>query len=174
MDDPLLAAFKTKRIQVYRNGDAFSSAKLVIVNHRLYKNWEQLLHHIGIESCLVGAVRRLYQLIEDTSGGLPQGKRINALHEIKDGASYVATGTEAFKRIPYGAKAKASAEATSRLITAKQATAHRKNGAPLPFSDKSKQGPSSLKQDLNEGIFDANVKSKSTYTCLFFFFLTLF
>ena len=150
MDDPLLAAFKTKRIYVYRNGDAFSAAKMVIVNHRLFKNWEQFLHHVALEINLVGSVRRMYQLVPDATNP-PQGHRVNALHELKDGSTYVAAGTEAFKRIHYGAKAKVAAD----LVAATRASTIARGHAPRTTTVSSRG--TVLKDDLHQSIFDANV-----------------
>ena len=161
MDDPQLAAFKTKRIQVYRNGDAFSPAKAIIVNHRLYKNWEQLLRHVATEVGLGGAVRRLYTLADDRSNGDgstsgPTARIIQALHELKDGGVYVAASTtEPYKRIPYGAKAKASAEKAAAMRLANQNRSHQGTTARSALTKRVEHA--SLRQDLDEGIFDADV-----------------
>ena len=164
MDDPQLAAFKTKRIQVYRNGDAFSPPKTIIVNHRLFKNWEQLLRHIATEVSLGGAVRRLFTLAEksgtpgndisSSAKSAAPARIIQALADFKYCGLIVAAATnEPYKRIPYGANPNESAAtaAAERLLGQRRP---QRWANPLLMKN---AVTTTIQQDLDEGIFDADV-----------------
>ncbi|KAG5455429.1 MAG: hypothetical protein BJ554DRAFT_5162 [Olpidium bornovanus] len=87
------AVAQTKRIFVYRNGDAFNPGKRVVVADRVYRNWEALLASLTSLLDLTGAVRRLFDV---------GGKSVRHLDEICDGADYVAApGGETFRKVAY-------------------------------------------------------------------------
>ncbi|KAJ3053323.1 Doublecortin domain-containing protein 2B [Rhizophlyctis rosea] len=113
-----LEEFKSKRIRVFRNGDAFTPGKRLVVSTRVFRNYEQVdavrseeysmeykltmtvqfLHTLSDEvSLLNGAVRRVYAL--DSASSAPS--QIRALDDLKDGGLYVATGGEPFRRATY-------------------------------------------------------------------------
>lgn len=96
MDDPLLSNFRTKRVQIYRNGDPFTAARTVVVSHKNFKNWEQLLRHISVELNQAGAIRRLYRCSD--------GSRVGGMLDLVDGETYVAAKLEPFKSVDYGGR----------------------------------------------------------------------
>ncbi|CAN0035471.1 unnamed protein product [Lampetra fluviatilis] len=89
-------------IFVYANGDALSAAVRLLVPARALSDWQHVLAIVTEKVHLrTGAVRRLYS---------PSGQLVWDGSELENGHSYVATGTEKFKRLPYaaGGLAKAS------------------------------------------------------------------
>ncbi|KAL3899181.1 MAG: hypothetical protein SGCHY_002224 [Lobulomycetales sp.] len=85
--------FVSKRVRLFRNGDIYTPAKKLVVSPRIFRNYEQFLHSASKELKLLnGAVRKVYDIT---------GKPVQSLDDIKDGAAYVATGGEFFKRAPY-------------------------------------------------------------------------
>ncbi|KNC99071.1 uncharacterized protein SPPG_06019 [Spizellomyces punctatus DAOM BR117] len=88
-----LDEFRSKRIRVFRNGDLYEPGKKLVINTRVYRNFEQFLSRLSDEINLVnGAVRKVFTL---------DGHIIRTLDDLKDGAVYVATGGESFKKVPY-------------------------------------------------------------------------
>ncbi|KAM9842939.1 doublecortin domain-containing protein 2 [Aulostomus maculatus] len=85
----------TKTVIVYRNGDAFSPGRKVVVNLRQMSDVDSFLASLprGIEAPF-GAVRRLYTP--------RQGHRVLHLDELTHGSVYVAAGNEQFKKLDYG------------------------------------------------------------------------
>ncbi|KAI9102534.1 hypothetical protein DFS34DRAFT_577191 [Phlyctochytrium arcticum] len=85
--------FRSKRVRVFRNGDIYEPGKKLVINTRVYRNFEQFLARLSDELSLVnGAVRKVYSL---------DGHLVKTLDDLKDGAVYVASGGEHFKRVPY-------------------------------------------------------------------------
>ncbi|KAI8818719.1 uncharacterized protein EV422DRAFT_162812 [Fimicolochytrium jonesii] len=90
---PVVEDVRGKRIRVFRNGDMYDAGKRLVINPRVYRNYEQFLSRITAEINLVtGAARRVYTL---------DGQPLHTLDDIKDGSIYVATSGEHLKRIPY-------------------------------------------------------------------------
>ncbi|XP_042625161.1 doublecortin domain-containing protein 2B isoform X3 [Cyprinus carpio] len=80
-------------IHVFRNGDILSPAMRLIIPHHMQKNLEQILSLISEKAMLrTGAVRRLCTL---------EGFTVTSTEELESGQSYVAVGTERFKKLPY-------------------------------------------------------------------------
>ncbi|XP_073689921.1 doublecortin domain-containing protein 2B [Garra rufa] len=80
-------------IYVFRNGDVLSPAMRLIISHHMQKNLEQILRLISEKAMLrTGAVRRLCTL---------EGFTVTSTEELESGQSYVAVGTERFKKLPY-------------------------------------------------------------------------
>ncbi|KAL1262772.1 hypothetical protein QQF64_005511 [Cirrhinus molitorella] len=80
-------------IYVFRNGDILSPAMRLIIPHHMLKNLEQILSLISEKAMLrTGAVRRLCTL---------EGFTVTSTEELESGQSYVAVGTERFKKLPY-------------------------------------------------------------------------
>ncbi|TPX64335.1 hypothetical protein SpCBS45565_g05971 [Spizellomyces sp. 'palustris'] len=102
-----LDEFRSKRIRVFRNGDLYEPGKKLVINTRVYRNFEQFLSRLSDEINLVnGAVRKVFTL---------DGHIIRTLDDLKDGAVYVATGGESFKKIPYLITADIPASAVSGM-----------------------------------------------------------
>ena len=86
-------AEKSRKIKIFRNGDVFNSGKKLVVSSRVYKNYEQFLYNVSEQLNLFnGAVRRVYTL---------EGSPIYSLEDLQDGAIYVATAGENFKKVAY-------------------------------------------------------------------------
>ncbi|KAJ3013827.1 Doublecortin domain-containing protein 2C [Thoreauomyces humboldtii] len=84
---------RSKRIRVFRNGDSYDAGKKLVINPRVYRNFEQFLARLSRDINLVnGAARRVYSL---------DGQPIHSLDDLKDGSVYIASGGENLKRIPY-------------------------------------------------------------------------
>ncbi|XP_067277257.1 doublecortin domain-containing protein 2B isoform X2 [Pseudorasbora parva] len=80
-------------IHVFRNGDLLSPAMRLIIPRHMKKNLEQILSLISEKAMLrTGAVRRLCTL---------EGFTVTSTEELESGQSYVAVGTERFKKLPY-------------------------------------------------------------------------
>ncbi|XP_059421971.1 doublecortin domain-containing protein 2B-like isoform X1 [Carassius carassius] len=80
-------------IHVFRNGDILSPAMRLIIHRHMQKNLEQILSLISEKAILrTGAVRRLCTL---------EGFTVTSTEELESGQSYVAVGTERFKKLPY-------------------------------------------------------------------------
>uniref|UniRef100_A0A672K533 Doublecortin domain containing 2B n=1 Tax=Sinocyclocheilus grahami TaxID=75366 RepID=A0A672K533_SINGR len=80
-------------IHVFRNGDILSPAMRLIIPRHMQKNLEQILSLISEKAMLrTGAVRRLCTL---------EGFTVTSTEELESGQSYVAVGTERFKKLPY-------------------------------------------------------------------------
>ncbi|XP_077092740.1 doublecortin domain-containing protein 2B isoform X2 [Siphateles boraxobius] len=80
-------------IHVFRNGDILSPALRLIISRHMQKNLEQILSLISEKAMLrTGAVRRLCTL---------EGFTVTSTEELESGQSYVAVGTERFKKLPY-------------------------------------------------------------------------
>lgn len=80
-------------IHVFRNGDVLSPAMRLIIPRHMKKNLEQILSLISEKAMLrTGAVRRLCTL---------EGFTVTSTEELESGQSYVAVGTERFKKLPY-------------------------------------------------------------------------
>ncbi|XP_059373241.1 doublecortin domain-containing protein 2-like isoform X1 [Carassius carassius] len=80
-------------IHVFRNGDILSPAMRLIIPRNMQKNLEQILSLISEKAMLrTGAVRRLCTL---------EGFTVTSTEELESGQSYVAVGTERFKKLPY-------------------------------------------------------------------------
>ncbi|KAK7140422.1 hypothetical protein R3I94_012894 [Phoxinus phoxinus] len=80
-------------IHVFRNGDILSPALRLIIPRHMQKNLEQILSLISEKAMLrTGAVRRLCTL---------EGITVTSTEELESGQSYVAVGTERFKKLPY-------------------------------------------------------------------------
>ncbi|KAJ3307486.1 Doublecortin domain-containing protein 2C [Blyttiomyces sp. JEL0837] len=91
-----LDEFKSRKIRVFRNGDIFTPGKKLVISPRVYRNYEQFLHNISLDlNLLNGAVRRVYTM---------EGHLIESLDDLIDGAFYVATAGEMFKRVRYSLK----------------------------------------------------------------------
>lgn len=83
-----------KHVTVLRNGDGKYEGRKFIISRRRYRTFDSLLsditHQIGAP---FGAVRRLYT---------PKGSRqIRGIDDLEGGGTYVAGGTERFKKIEY-------------------------------------------------------------------------
>ncbi|RXN10586.1 doublecortin domain-containing 2-like isoform X1 [Labeo rohita] len=82
-----------KKLDVFRNGDILSPAIRLIISRHMQKNLEQILSLISEKAMLrTGAVRRLCTL---------EGFTVTSTEELESGQSYVAVGTERFKKLPY-------------------------------------------------------------------------
>ena len=83
-----------KHVTVLRNGDGKFGGRKFIISRRRYRTFDSLLSDITHQiSAPFGAVRRLYT---------PKGSRqIQGIDDLEGGATYVAGGTERFKRIEY-------------------------------------------------------------------------
>uniref|UniRef100_A0A671QSK6 Doublecortin domain-containing protein 2B-like n=1 Tax=Sinocyclocheilus anshuiensis TaxID=1608454 RepID=A0A671QSK6_9TELE len=80
-------------IHVFRNGDILSPAMRLIIPRHMQKNLEQILSLISEKAMLrTGAVRRLCTL---------EGFTVTSTEELESRQSYVAVGTERFKKLPY-------------------------------------------------------------------------
>ncbi|XP_016388701.1 doublecortin domain-containing protein 2B-like [Sinocyclocheilus rhinocerous] len=80
-------------IHVFRNGDILSPAMRLIIPRHMQKNLEQILRLISEKAMLrTGAVRRLCTL---------EGFTVTSTEDLESGQSYVAVGTERFKKLPY-------------------------------------------------------------------------
>ncbi|XP_042625160.1 doublecortin domain-containing protein 2B isoform X2 [Cyprinus carpio] len=78
---------------IIQNGDILSPAMRLIIPHHMQKNLEQILSLISEKAMLrTGAVRRLCTL---------EGFTVTSTEELESGQSYVAVGTERFKKLPY-------------------------------------------------------------------------
>uniref|UniRef100_A0A673LNK3 Doublecortin domain-containing protein 2-like n=1 Tax=Sinocyclocheilus rhinocerous TaxID=307959 RepID=A0A673LNK3_9TELE len=79
-------------IHVFRNGDILSPAMRLIIPRHMQKNLEQILSLISEKAMLrTGAVRRLCTL---------EGFTVTSTEELENRQSYVAVGTERFKKLP--------------------------------------------------------------------------
>lgn len=83
-----------KHVTVLRNGDGKYEGRKFVVSRRRYRTFDALLSDITHQiSAPFGAVRRLYT---------PKGSRqIRGIDDIEGGATYVAGGSERFKKINY-------------------------------------------------------------------------
>ncbi|MCI4374344.1 hypothetical protein PGIGA_G00005150, partial [Pangasianodon gigas] len=83
-----------KSIFVYRNGDAHSEARRVLIHERRVCDFETLLREVtGRVRAPFGAVRCIYT---------PRaGHRVHALEQVRHGEQYVAAGKETFKKLDY-------------------------------------------------------------------------
>ncbi|XP_042593199.1 doublecortin domain-containing protein 2-like isoform X3 [Cyprinus carpio] len=80
-------------IHVFRNGDILSPAMRLIIPRHMQKNLEPILSLISEKAMLrTGAVRRLCTL---------EGFTVTSTEELESRQSYVAVGTERFKKLPY-------------------------------------------------------------------------
>lgn len=89
-----------KHVTVLRNGDNKYEGRKFVVSKRRYRTFDSLLSDITTQiSAPFGAVRRLYT---------PKGSRqLRSIDDVEGGATYVAGGTERFKRIDYSASKEA-------------------------------------------------------------------
>jgi len=83
-----------KHVTVLRNGDGKYEGRKFVVSRRRYRTFDALLSDITHQiSAPFGAVRRLYT---------PKGSRqIRGIDDLEGGATYVAGGSERFKKINY-------------------------------------------------------------------------
>lgn len=83
-----------KSIFVYRNGDAHTEARRVLVHERRVCDFETLLREVtGHVRAPFGAVRCMYT---------PRaGHRVDALEHVRHGEQYVAAGKEKFKKLEW-------------------------------------------------------------------------
>lgn len=83
-----------KHVTVLRNGDNKYEGRRFIVSRRRYRTFDSLLSDITNQiSAPFGAVRRLYT---------PKGRRqIRGIDDLEGGATYVAGGSERFKKLDY-------------------------------------------------------------------------
>ncbi|KAM9487712.1 doublecortin domain-containing protein 2-like [Clarias gariepinus] len=83
-----------KSIFVYRNGDAHTDARRVLIHERRVSDFETLLREVtGRVRAPFGAVRCIYT---------PRaGHRVHALEHVRHGEQYVAAGKEKFKKLDY-------------------------------------------------------------------------
>nr|XP_015825382.2 doublecortin domain-containing protein 2B isoform X3 [Nothobranchius furzeri] len=80
-------------IHVFRNGDLLSPPFRFIIPRTMQQGLEQILSLITEKVSLrTGAVRRLCSL---------EGVTVSSAGELESGCSYVAVGTERFKKLPY-------------------------------------------------------------------------
>lgn len=81
-----------KSIFVYRNGDAHSEARRVLIHEKRVCDFETLLREVtGRVRAPFGAVRCIYT---------PRaGHRVDALEHVRHGEQYVAAGKERFKKL---------------------------------------------------------------------------
>lgn len=81
-----------KHVTVLRNGDGNFTGRKFIVSRRRYRTFDALLSDITSNiGAPFGAVRRLY-----TPRG---GRRIDNIEELEAGSTYVAGGSERFKKV---------------------------------------------------------------------------
>ncbi|KAM4723638.1 doublecortin domain-containing protein 2C [Anableps anableps] len=84
----------TKTVTVYRNGDAFSPGRKIVLNPRQVSTFDNFLSTLTKHlEAPFGAVRRLYTPT--------QGHRVQGLDQLKHGSAYVAAGNEPFKTLNY-------------------------------------------------------------------------
>lgn len=83
-----------KHVTVLRNGDGKYEGRKFVVSRRRYRTFDALLSDITHQiSAPFGAVRRLYT---------PKGSRqVRGIDDLEGGATYVAGGSERFKKINY-------------------------------------------------------------------------
>ena len=81
-----------KHVTVLRNGDGKYEGRKFVVSRRRYRTFDALLSDITHQiSAPFGAVRRLYT---------PKGSRqVRGIDDLEGGATYVAGGSERFKKI---------------------------------------------------------------------------
>ncbi|KAI9339197.1 hypothetical protein DFJ73DRAFT_846952 [Zopfochytrium polystomum] len=92
-DDDVAPGFALTRIRLFKNGDAFTPARKMVISPRIYRNFEQLLHNLSQDFNLVnGAVRKIYNL---------EGQVITSFDQFEDDGAYVAAGMESFKKVLY-------------------------------------------------------------------------
>ncbi|KAK3571976.1 hypothetical protein QTP86_021356 [Hemibagrus guttatus] len=83
-----------RSIFVYRNGDAHTDARRVLIHEKRVCDFETLLREVtGRVRAPFGAVRSIYT---------PRtGHRVDALEHLRHGEQYVAAGKEKFKKLEY-------------------------------------------------------------------------
>ncbi|KAJ3181635.1 Doublecortin domain-containing protein 2 [Gaertneriomyces sp. JEL0708] len=86
--------FRSKKIHIFRNGDAHNEAKRLVINTRVYRNYEQFLGRLSQDVPLSTgkAVRKVYTM---------DGVLVRGLDGLTDGGVYVVTSGEGFKKAPY-------------------------------------------------------------------------
>ena len=95
-DDQVVSGFSVRKVRLFRNGDAYTRGKKVIVTPKIYKNFEQLLYNVSNDIKLVnGAVRKIYDL---------EGRAVLSLDDLQEGGSYIAAGNEPFRKVLYKLK----------------------------------------------------------------------
>ncbi|XP_016132416.1 doublecortin domain-containing protein 2B isoform X2 [Sinocyclocheilus grahami] len=94
-------------IHVFRNGDVLSPAMRLIIPRHMQKNLEQILSLISEKAMLrTGAVRRLFSFPQSIHLSplrlcTLKGFTVTSTEELESRQSYVAVGTERFKKLPY-------------------------------------------------------------------------
>ncbi|XP_016297739.1 doublecortin domain-containing protein 2B-like isoform X4 [Sinocyclocheilus anshuiensis] len=94
-------------IHVFRNGDILSPAMRLIIPRHMQKNLEQILSLISEKAMLrTGAVRRLFSFPQSIHLSplrlcTLEGFTVTSTEELESRQSYVAVGTERFKKLPY-------------------------------------------------------------------------
>ncbi|KAJ3178740.1 Doublecortin domain-containing protein 2C [Geranomyces variabilis] len=78
---------RSKRIRVFRNGDIYDRGRRLVINPRVYRNFEQDLNLTN------GAARRVF--------ALTTGHPVASLDDLADNGIYIASAGDALKRIPY-------------------------------------------------------------------------
>lgn len=81
-----------KSIFVYRNGDAHTEARRVLIHEKRVRDFETLLREVtGRVRAPFGAARCIYTPTA--------GHRVDALEHVRHGERYVAAGKEKFKKL---------------------------------------------------------------------------
>ena len=98
--------YTPEKVTFYRNGDSHFQGYQVIITHRNFKNWEQLLtyisQHLNLQS---GSIRMIFSL---------NGTIINELQGFEDGGSYVCSHGEEFIDMMYGKQLAVSTNTSSK------------------------------------------------------------
>ncbi|KAJ3137878.1 Doublecortin domain-containing protein 2C [Geranomyces variabilis] len=85
---------RSKRIRVFRNGDIYDRGRRLVINPRVYRNFEQFLSRLSKDLNLTnGAARRVF--------ALTTGQPVASLDDLADNGIYIASAGDALKRIPY-------------------------------------------------------------------------
>ncbi|KAI8854135.1 hypothetical protein BC829DRAFT_242968 [Chytridium lagenaria] len=85
---------KAYRVIVFANGETSNPGIKLVLNHRNCKSFEQLLNVLSnLLRLKTGFVRKLYDA--------ENGRRIQALRDLKDGQNLVAGTWETFRRVKY-------------------------------------------------------------------------
>ncbi|KAJ3161950.1 Serine/threonine-protein kinase dclk3 [Geranomyces michiganensis] len=85
---------RSKRIRVFRNGDVYDRGRRLVINPRVYRNFEQFLSRLSKDLNLTnGAARRVF--------ALATGQPVVSLDDLTDNGIYIASAGDALKRIAY-------------------------------------------------------------------------